>query len=44
MIFWSVNFFFGVNRIFDVCWGVKLSENWLELEKERKLEEKKREG
>ena len=41
MIFWSVDFF-GVNKIFEVYWRVKLSENQLELEKERKLEEKKK--
>ena len=31
----------GVDRIFEVYWDVELSENWLELKKKRKLEEKK---
>ena len=41
MIFWGVEFLVNVNRIFEVYWEVELSDNWLELEKERKLEANK---
>ena len=30
----------GIDRIFEVNLEVELSENWLELKKKRKLEEK----
>ena len=27
----------GIDRIFEVYWDVELSENWLELKKEKKI-------
>ena len=43
MIFWSINFFLGVNRIFEVYLEVELSENWLELKKKENWKKRNKE-